>query len=132
MLDEVGVAMIGEAAGELFEEPKLVLDFAEQQAAGIGVTLPPSKAATTCAGTEVLETEESWNTLCHSEASSRVGREVCWLTQPLCQFRGPARNSTGEKYGLRAGGSDTIREIHGEPRFVRSFSVMIKAYRPIR
>jgi hypothetical protein len=36
MLDAFGIAMVGEAGGELVEESELGFDFAEQERAGVG------------------------------------------------------------------------------------------------
>lgn len=69
MLDQSGIAKIGEAAGELFEEAKLVFDFAKQQATGIAGDFAAVERGDGFARTEVLEFEKSWNTLCHCPAA---------------------------------------------------------------
>ena len=44
VLDQVGVAVIGEAAGELFDEVEAAFDLAEEQAAGVGGHVATVKA----------------------------------------------------------------------------------------
>lgn len=45
MLDEVGLAVVGEAGGELADDPGQLLGLAEQQGPPSEVMSPPSKSA---------------------------------------------------------------------------------------
>jgi hypothetical protein len=47
MFDALGIAMVGEAGGELVEESEPGFDFAEQQRAGVGGDATPWKSART-------------------------------------------------------------------------------------
>ena len=55
MLDQVVIAMIGEAAGELFDKAKSVFDLAEEQSAGIGRDGTAGEGSHNRAGAEGLE-----------------------------------------------------------------------------
>ena len=66
VFDEVGVAVIGEAVGELLDEVELGFDLAEQQPAGIGGDGAAVKACHDVTRTEVLEKEIGRGTICHS------------------------------------------------------------------
>src|SRR5579859_5631069 len=45
VLDEVGVAVIAETAGELFDEAELGFDFAQEQSTGVGGNVPAVKGS---------------------------------------------------------------------------------------
>src|SRR5207302_7653666 len=55
VLDQLRVAVVGEAAGELLDEVELRFDLAEQQTARIGGDLPPVETGHDLTGSEGLE-----------------------------------------------------------------------------
>jgi hypothetical protein len=64
VLDLVGVAVVGEAAGELVEEVELGLDLAQEQAAGVGGDGGAVKAGADVSVAEGLEGQGRPSTRC--------------------------------------------------------------------
>ena len=87
VLDEFRIAVVGEAAGEWFEEAELGFDLTEEQAAGVGGDGSAVEAGDDFAGAEVLEEQGRGVTGCHGVTASGVGVKVL-VAQPLCQLRG--------------------------------------------
>src|SRR5271166_5518990 len=99
VLDQVGIAVIGEAAGKLLDEVELGFDLTEHQATGVGGNLATVETGDDFAGSEVLEKHLGWVTLCHSELASWVGMKVFGTTL-FMPTQGPSRQWDGEKFGL--------------------------------
>lgn len=99
VLDEVGVAVVAEAAGERLDEVELGFDLAEEQSAAVGGDRPAVEAGHPFAGSEVVEKEFGCGTLCPSVMASWVGMKVLGVTL-FRPTQGPKRKPPGEKYGL--------------------------------
>ncbi len=77
VLDEVGVAMIGEAAGELAEDAGDLLDLAEQQCPAVGGDVAAVEIGEDFSSAEHGKVEEGGVTLClHRAASGRCRRSL--------------------------------------------------------
>src|SRR5262249_43066346 len=87
VFDEFGIAVVGEAAGELLDEAELGLDLAEEQSAAVGGDGAAVEAGDDFAGAEGLEEQGGGVTVCHDAAASGVAIKVL-VAQPLCQPRG--------------------------------------------
>src|SRR5581483_1350457 len=83
VLDAVGVAVVGEAAGEALDEAELGLDLAEEQAAGVGGDVAAVEGGGHLAAAEGLKKEFGVGTLCRHEAVLSVWRKGSRST-PLC------------------------------------------------
>src|SRR5262249_24612594 len=88
VFDEVGIAVVGETLGELFEETELGFDLAQEQSAGIGGDMSAVETRDDGTGTEVLEDEFVGGTLCHSKVASGFGVKSLSLLS-LCHPRAP-------------------------------------------
>ena len=79
VLDEVGVAVVGEAGGELADDPGESLGLAEQQGAAVGGDVAAVEVGEDLAGAEHGKVEVGRVTLCgHRAALVRCRR---WLWQ---------------------------------------------------
>src|SRR5262249_18881645 len=83
VLDAVGVAVVGEAAGELRDEAELGLDLPQEQAAGVGGHGAAGEGGDDRAGPEGFKGEFGAGTLCRHGAVLSVWRKRSLLT-PLC------------------------------------------------
>ena len=101
VLDEFGIAMIGEAAGKLFDEMELGFDLPEQQPPGIGSDLAAIEASDYLAAAEILEKKMLLVTLCHS-VSPLLGGIKELPDTVFMPTQGAWRKSGGEKSGLEA------------------------------
>jgi hypothetical protein len=89
VFDQIGVAMVGEAACEGVEEAEGLIDFAEEQAASVGGDDAAIKGGDDLAGSEVLEIEAGGVTVCAHGAVLVMWCNGRWLHQ-LCH-RGQPR-----------------------------------------
>lgn len=80
VLDEFGVAMIGEAGGELIEKAKVGIDFAKEQSAGIGGDASTIESGENFAVAELLEGKRGRNSLCHT-ATAPCRKRKCLQLQ---------------------------------------------------
>ena len=67
VLDQLGVAMVGEAGGELADDAGELLDLAEQQGAAVGGDVAAVEVGEDLAGAEAWESRGRWRyTVCPS------------------------------------------------------------------
>jgi hypothetical protein len=78
VLDAIGIAMIGEAAGELLNDSESLLDFAEQEPAAIGRDFSSIERRGNLARMERLEFEMALCKLCHDETAPSLSAKVVW------------------------------------------------------
>ncbi len=74
VLNQLGIAVIGKAGGELVDEVKLGFDFAEEQSAGIGGDGSAVEVGDDVPPAEGLETESGGSTVCHGAVVSTGGQ----------------------------------------------------------
>ena len=79
VLDEVGVAMVGEAGGELADDAGELLGLAEQQGAAVGGDVAAVEVGEDLAGAEHGKVEVGRVTLCSHRAALGWCRR--WLSQ---------------------------------------------------
>ena len=78
VLDEVGVAVVGEAGGELADDPGESLGLAEQQGAAVGGDVAAVEVGEDLAGAEHGKVEVGGVTLCRHRAALVRCRRWLW------------------------------------------------------
>src|SRR6202000_961165 len=86
VLDEFGVAVIGETVGELVEEVELGFDLPQEESTGVGGHRAAVKTGDHVPGSQGLEGQFWSVTVCHGATVSGVDSKGLWLF-PLCQLR---------------------------------------------
>ena len=99
VLDQSGIAAVGEAGGEALDQPDRPVGRAQQQRAGIRVIAPPSNAATTARPSTGANSNSSGYTLSASGTSSASPQG--FVAEELSPIQSPDAPTQREISGLK-------------------------------